>query len=206
MTNDNARVTDMDLVGWFLDLIEKKGLSDPEAGDLVEVSHTTIGRWKAGHGAQGGWKTLRAATRRRLEGLFADPPNSQTPGGVMVNEIEASLEREWWAEYKRIQSSDSPPDRKVLEIDQLASLIARIAWAIGEDAARTRARAVIEERSKNPNRTPSVDPAPVEPPDSKGDSTGRGGGASLDQASDRRVGDVEERFDVRLSLCHVFAG
>lgn len=61
------------------------------------------------------------------------------PVGV---EKGSDLEAEWLAALRDIRLSDAPRHQKMLDMDALAGVIGRIAWARGERAAEERARAV----------------------------------------------------------------
>ena len=90
--NESKRMTDPELVSAFLERTSR--LSDPEAAALVGVTHTTIARWKAGHGQEGGWKNLQAATRRAVEDYLEEADAAEaTVADYNEDREEAELAR-----------------------------------------------------------------------------------------------------------------
>lgn len=177
--NDSELPEDVALVNAFLALVERLDRNNVEAGKMVGVTHTTVGRWKRGFRQPKGWKEIQAPTRRRIRAVLDSPENanendSDQEAGSMEGQPTSALEWQWWEEYKRIRASDASSEQKMIEIDQLGSFVARIAWAIGEDAARARARAVLSngDRDRGEPGPPTVEAAPVEPPVRTRDSTG----------------------------------
>lgn len=67
--NEKKQASPQDIVSAALQATSR--LSDMEKAEALGVTHTTIGRWKAGYGKEGGWKTLHAGTRRKLEDYLA---------------------------------------------------------------------------------------------------------------------------------------
>lgn len=85
--NEHEYLTDQELVTAFLAATSR--LSDMEAAEAAGVTHTTVGRWKKGHGD--GWKELQAGTRRSLLDYLAQMRTKPNGG---VESMRAEAERE----------------------------------------------------------------------------------------------------------------
>jgi len=148
--NESEYLDDRKLVRAFLDATSR--MSDPEAGALAGVSHTTIGRWKAGE-----WKQLQAANRRRLEDYLADARAKAPPFAPTRSERPTADDRAIFEEVKGIlRDQDIPPGLRILLIDAATSAWTKAALYRGEVASEERARAVHQAEVTQAARTEAI--------------------------------------------------
>jgi hypothetical protein len=167
MTNEKKQLSDAELVTRALVLTSR--LSDPERAAEFGVTHTTIARWKAGHGGEDGWKQLQAGTRRKLEDYIDAAANTNGSERMpsQPGEPHRDGSAELWRRIDQVNALTVSETVKIVKIEALsaalraeaASAEARAAEARGRAlerdgaAAEGRARAVEEEAKGAAERT-----------------------------------------------------